>query len=270
MINQVYGKLAFAKSFFIIGTVTAGGYSLCAAAIVAAKEILGVRLYVPCKSSSIFGRWEGWDKHHRGADCRAWRWVVDPPAGGVFAVALSCGKCDAGHRFHGRQRGSPLCPSTGAAFRPWPVLAGHSISAIIGVTCARYIPQPSIAAACAVGLAIVVMHRLQCVHHPGGATAFAAVIGGSAIRQLGFWFVLFPVLTNAIVMVVLAVIINSVFQGRRYPATRHGGPSPAPSAPVRASLTQAEVVAAIKALDAPVEMSENEMRRLTELLAPKG
>lgn len=158
----------------------------------------------------------------------------------------------------------------GPLSQPWPVLAGHSISALIGVTCARYIPQPAIAAACAVGLAIAVMHQCKCIHPPGGATAFAAVIGGSAIRQLGFWFVLFPVLTNAIVMVVLAVIINSVFHGRRYPATRHGGPSPAPSAPARAPLTQAEVVAAIKALDAPVEMSENEMRRRTELLASKG
>lgn len=120
----------------------------------------------------------------------------------------------------------------GPLSQPWPVLAGHSISAIIGVTCARYIPQSSIAAACAVGLAIAAMHQCKCIHPPGGATAFAAVIGGSAIRQLGFWFVLFPVFTNALVMVVLAVVINNAFKGRRYPV----GLPVAKSAPAPVSL----------------------------------
>ena len=46
-------------------------------------------------------------------------------------------------------------------------------------------------------------------------------MGGAAIRDLGLWFVLVPVLLNALVMVLLAVAINLAFHWRRYPAALH-------------------------------------------------
>jgi len=98
----------------------------------------------------------------------------------------------------------------GALSQPWPVIAGHGISAVIGVICARYIPHPSMATACAVGLAIGAMHQLKCLHPPGGATAFTAVMGGDAIHKLGFQFVIFPVLINAVLMVLLALTIHGL------------------------------------------------------------
>ena len=51
----------------------------------------------------------------------------------------------------------------GALSQPWPVLAGHGISAAIGVTCARLMPDAMLAAACAVGLSIVAMRVLKCI-----------------------------------------------------------------------------------------------------------
>src|SRR5690349_617025 len=45
----------------------------------------------------------------------------------------------------------------GQLSQPWPVIAGHVASASIGVACARWIPSPELAAACAVGLAIGAM-----------------------------------------------------------------------------------------------------------------
>lgn len=159
----------------------------------------------------------------------------------------------------------------GQLSQPWPVIAGHVVSAFIGVACARYIPQPAIAAACAVGLSIGAMHQFKCIHPPGGATAFTAVMGDNAIRQLGFGFVLFPVLTNALAMVILAVIINSAFKWRRYPAILSAtAPSPRPSSPTDASSpTHEEVVAAIKSLDSFVDISEEDLLRLTEILSQK-
>ena len=62
----------------------------------------------------------------------------------------------------------------GQLSQPWPVIAGHGVSALIGVTCALCIPHPAIAAACAVGLAIGAMQQLKCIHPPGGATASTA------------------------------------------------------------------------------------------------
>lgn len=158
----------------------------------------------------------------------------------------------------------------GQLSQPWPVIAGHGISALIGVGCAHAISHPLIAAASAVGLAIGAMQQFKCIHPPGGATALTAVLGGTAIHQLGFKFVLFPVLTNAVAMVLLAVILNSAFKWRRYPAIFN-------QAPHRPSLTSREdpplptheeIIVAIKSLDSFVDISEEDLLRLIELLRP--
>ena len=50
-----------------------------------------------------------------------------------------------------------------------------------------------------------------------GGTALTAVIGGSAVTDLGFKFIWRPVLLNAVLLVLLAVAINAPFKWRRYP-----------------------------------------------------
>ena len=156
----------------------------------------------------------------------------------------------------------------GQLSQPWPVIAGHGVSALIGVACERYIHHPALAAACAVGLAIGAMQQLKCIHPPGGATAFTAVMGGSAIHKLGFSFVLFPVLTNAVVMVLLAVLINYAFPWRRYPNTLNRlAQLPQPNTPRAGSPpTHEEIIVAIRALDSFVDITENDLLRLLELL----
>lgn len=155
----------------------------------------------------------------------------------------------------------------GQLSQPWPVIAGHGISALIGVACARYIPHTQLAAACAVGLAIGAMHQFKCIHPPGGATAFTAVMGGSAIQNLGYWFVLFPVITNALVMVLLAVVINSAFKWRRYPAIFNAASQAAAPALPDEAPTHEDVVAALRSLDSFVDISEEDLLRLTEMLS---
>lgn len=86
--------------------------------------------------------------------------------------------------------------------RPWPLVGGHLVSALVGVTCAKVIPDPALAAASAVALAILAMQLLRCVHPPGGAAAMVAVIGGPDIRELGYLFVLWPVGLNVAVMLI--------------------------------------------------------------------
>ncbi|MCP5559880.1 MAG: HPP family protein [Verrucomicrobiaceae bacterium] len=150
----------------------------------------------------------------------------------------------------------------GQLSQPWPVVAGHGVSALVGVTCARWIPSPPLAAACAVGLAIGIMHQLKCIHPPGGATAFTAVLAGEAVRSLGFSFVVFPVLTNALIIVMLAVIINYPFPWRRYPVVlRRSSPPPSADAP-----KHEEVIAAIRSLDTFVDISEEDLLQLIDIL----
>ena len=101
--------------------------------------------------------------------------------------------------------------------QPWPVLGGHMIAALIGITCYQQIPQIMLAGAVAVAGTIVVMYYLRCLHPPGGATALAAATSGVA-HQLGYQFVLTPVLLNVICMLVIAIGFNYFFPWRRYPA----------------------------------------------------
>jgi CBS-domain-containing membrane protein len=155
----------------------------------------------------------------------------------------------------------------GPLSQPWPVLAGHVFSALIGVACAKWIGSPVLAAACAVGLAIGAMHQFKCIHPPGGATALTAVLGGKAIHDLGFGFVLFPVLANGLVMVGIAVGFNWLFGWRRYPSAfgrtkERALPSADPS--------HEQVLAALRGLDSFVDISEDDLLRLCRELARNG
>ncbi len=106
----------------------------------------------------------------------------------------------------------------GALAQPWNLFCGHLVSAVVGVTCARYIPDTYVAAAASVGLAIGAMHYLRCIHPPGGATALTAVLGGPSVIALGYGYVLMPVLINVLVILIIAVMFNAFFKWRRYPS----------------------------------------------------
>lgn len=152
----------------------------------------------------------------------------------------------------------------GQLSQPWPVLAGHLFSALIGVTCAKLIPFVPLAAGCAVGLAILLMHQLKCIHPPGGATALTAVIGGSSIEALGYNFVLYPVLLNALTIVTVAIAFNFLFQWRRYPAFWNQDSKP--SLP-GVEPSHESVVEALRSLDSFVDITEDDLLRLHRLLS---
>lgn len=84
--------------------------------------------------------------------------------------------------------------------QPWAFVGGHLVSALIGVTCAQWIPDLFLASGLAVGLAIFAMHQLNCLHPPGGAAALVAVIGGEQIQALGYLYVLLPVGLNVLIL----------------------------------------------------------------------
>ncbi|MCK4865559.1 MAG: HPP family protein [Gammaproteobacteria bacterium] len=144
---------------------------------------------------------------------------------GIFLISLIS------FHFTGASGAALIVPSMGASAvlvfavphgklsRPWALFGGHLISAFIGVACYQLVPDLFLAAGLAVGLAIGAMHLLNCIHPPGGATALAAVIGGSAINALGFEYILIPVLLNTVIIFSTAVVFNSFFPWRRYPTS---------------------------------------------------
>ena len=157
----------------------------------------------------------------------------------------------------------------GQLSQPWPVIAGHGFSALIGVACAQTIASPELAACCAVGLAIGAMHQFKCIHPPGGATALTAVCGGAAVRNLGYGFVLCPVLVNAVIMVVLAVVMNAAFPWRRYPAFLSRLARNGPRVPRRDDPSHEDIVRALQSLDSFMDVTEEDMLQLVRLLRPE-
>ncbi len=151
----------------------------------------------------------------------------------------------------------------GQLSQPWPVLAGHVLSALAGVTCAQFIAPLPVAAACAVGIAIGVMHQCKCIHPPGGATALTAVIGGPSVKALGYSFVLQPVMLDALAIVTIAILFNWLFPWRRYPAfwnRSHG------LVAKQTAISHAAVVTALRSLDSFVDVTEDDLVRLCDIL----
>ncbi|QGT79620.1 HPP domain-containing protein [Guyparkeria halophila] len=145
----------------------------------------------------------------------------------------------------------------GALSQPWPVFGGQVVSAAIGVSAALWMPDPALAAGVAVGGAIAAMQLLRCIHPPGGATALIAVIGGPEVLELGYLYLLVPVLANTAILFVVAVIANYPFPWRRYPiGLAHWDEPPAPP------LTSRHLQAAVRDLNVVVDITPAELDAL--------
>ncbi len=149
----------------------------------------------------------------------------------------------------------------GPLSQPWALFAGHLLSAVIGVSCALWVPNTALAAGLAVGLAIGAMHVCRCIHPPGGATALAAVIGGDAVSQLGYLFILTPILLNCVLIFSVALMFNNLFAWRRYPmAAMHYKPSNRLTLPLRPEHFEK----ALQEMDSVVDVSTTQLQEIYE------
>jgi CBS-domain-containing membrane protein len=154
----------------------------------------------------------------------------------------------------------------GALSQPWPVFGGNLVSAVIGVTCARWLGhEPMLAASLAVALSIGAMYVLRCLHPPGGATALYAVLGGETVHALGYGYVLSPVLLNVVVLLTVAVAFNYPFAWRRYPQCWHRRSSAAAGADEERMIPHGNLVYALSQLDTFVDVSEEDLQRIYAL-----
>jgi CBS-domain-containing membrane protein len=160
----------------------------------------------------------------------------------------------------------------GPLSQPWSLIGGHLVSAVIGVTCAKFIPDTFIAAPLAVGLAVGVMYYFHCIHPPGGATALSAVVGGSAVQELGYQFILTPVLINVIAILSVAIVFNFLFKWRRYPAylsQKKVLRDASKSDFSYGAITHEDFVYALSEFDSFIDISENELLKIYELVTQR-
>ena len=157
----------------------------------------------------------------------------------------------------------------GKLSQPWAVMGGHGVSALVGVAIASYVPDQFLAGALAVGIAIGIMYYLRCIHPPGGASALVAVVGGESVHALGYQFILTPVLLNAAIILLIAILFNSPFKWRRYPASLHR-PVAAPTHKEGAALdlgalSEDDLDFAVKKMDMLVDLTHDDLRTLYAL-----
>lgn len=102
--------------------------------------------------------------------------------------------------------------------QPRNLIGGHVLSAIVGVTIHYLIPQEVwLSSALSVSLSIVAMQMTKTLHPPGGATALIANIGSEKIKALGFLYILSPVLSGVLILLIVALIFNNMTPARSYP-----------------------------------------------------
>ena len=147
--------------------------------------------------------------------------------------------------------------------QPWSLLGGNLVAAIVGVAAASNVSDPIWAAALAVGAAIALMMALRCLHPPSGAVALTAVLGGPAIHEIGYGFVLWPVGVNSLILLAVAIGLNTL-TGRPYPHLRPAAAprttDPAPTA--RVGFEPADLDAALADFDRLLEVGRGDLEAI--------
>ncbi|GEP05295.1 HPP family protein [Methylobacterium oxalidis] len=152
--------------------------------------------------------------------------------------------------------------------QPWPVIGGNTISAFVGVFAAHLIPDPVVAIGVGVSLAIAAMSVTRSLHPPGGAAALTALIGGPAVTSAGYWFPLFPVCLNSVILVALGIAFHKISR-RNYPHVPAAAPvnthgtSDLP-APIRVGFKPEDVDAALVMLNETLDIDRSDLDRLLQ------
>lgn len=160
--------------------------------------------------------------------------------------------------------GAPHSPFS----QPWSFIGGHLVSATIGVTCAMELHNGYLSAGLAVGLSILAMYYLRCLHPPGGATALLAVIGDQHIHSMGYHFIVMPVLINVVILMCVSLLINRLVLRRHYPfipsfavsAVGHGN-----EPHIRPGLSKDDLHAALKEMNSFIDVTEGDLERIFSL-----
>ena len=96
--------------------------------------------------------------------------------------------------------------------QPRNVIGGHVISSAVGLACLALFGPQWWAMALAVAVAIGLMQATRLVHPPAGSNPVIVML-----THPGWSFVLFPTLTGAVLLVVVALVYHNLPQDKSYP-----------------------------------------------------
>jgi len=96
--------------------------------------------------------------------------------------------------------------------QPWAVIAGNTLSALVGISCFHLIGEPLLALPLAAALSILGMLTLRCLHSPAAAVALIVVLG-----EIGrYCYAFFPVMVDSILLILTRAVYSNL-SGKPYP-----------------------------------------------------
>ena len=97
--------------------------------------------------------------------------------------------------------------------QPKNIFFGHLLTALVGVLCLLLIPLPDyILIPLAAGLGVGLMILFNVTHPPAGGNPIIVIIGG-----VSYDYLLSPIVTGSIVILVFGVILNRFILKKNYP-----------------------------------------------------
>ena len=98
--------------------------------------------------------------------------------------------------------------------QPKNVFFGHLLTAIVGMFFLHFIPLPIfIIIPLAVGFGVGLMILFNVTHPPAGGNPIIVIIGGVSIE-----FLLSPVISGSIIIIIFAIILNRLILKKKYPS----------------------------------------------------
>ena len=97
--------------------------------------------------------------------------------------------------------------------QPKNIILGHFLTSLVGIIFLNYVPLPIfINIPLAVGLGVMLMILFKVTHPPAGGNPIIVIIG-----SVSYDYLLTPVVTGSIIVVLFGVIINKFILKKKYP-----------------------------------------------------
>ena len=96
--------------------------------------------------------------------------------------------------------------------QPGNIFFGHLLGITVGILFNEFIGISFIALALSVGFTVTLMIYLKVVHPPAAANPLIALFS-----DVSFEYIIFPVITGTLIIIIISVVINRLILKRNYP-----------------------------------------------------
>jgi len=154
---------------------------------------------------------------HRQQPMQSYKFNIKSGIGGLFAIAITAWLSSLSGSLLLMAPFGASCvllfslPSSPLS-QPINLIGGHLVSSIVGILLYHLLPLEWWSLGLAVGLSISTMAMLRITHPPAGADPLVIFMGG-----FGWEYLIFPVVTGSVLLVLLAWVFHKLPPNTKYP-----------------------------------------------------